>query len=180
MGSEMCIRDSYGEGLTHYINLMRGNHNIIVLVHNNYLYSLTTGQYSPTTPQKVKTKSTPAGSIEKPLHPISLALANNATFIARAYALEIDHLTKLVCQAIDHSGFSLIDILQPCVTLNKNQTIDKWYKEKIYKLKNPFTNKSKAFQESLREDKLAIGLFWQEKKPAYHQQVKILFWKDFF
>jgi 2-oxoglutarate ferredoxin oxidoreductase subunit beta len=163
----------YGEGLTHYINLMRGNHDITVLVHNNYLYSLTTGQYSPTTPKGTITESTPFGSIELALNPISLALANKASFVGRGYAFELEHLKKLISAAIKHKGFSLIDILQPCVTFNDNQTID-WYKKKVYKLDKPFKDISSAFKESIRDDKLAVGIFWQEKKPTYHQQLKVL------
>jgi 2-oxoglutarate/2-oxoacid ferredoxin oxidoreductase subunit beta len=162
---------SYGEGLQHFISLMRGNHDITVLVHNNYLYSLTTGQYSPTTPKGVKTKSTPDGSIEEALNPLALALANHSSFTARGYALDISQLTELICKAVRHTGFSFIDILQPCITFNKIQTIENWYKEKVFKLKAPFKNKTKAFKQALEQNKLATGIFWQEKKPSYHQQV---------
>jgi len=161
----------YGEGLTHFINLMRGNHDLTVLVHDNYLYSLTTGQYSPTTPQGMKTKSTPFGAIEHSLNPLSLALANNGGFIARGYAMDPKHLQKLIVQAIQHSGFSFIDILQPCVTFNKKQTLE-WYQQKIYKLDKTFKDKKKAFKNSLKSDKLAIGVFWQKKNKPYHQQIE--------
>ncbi len=164
----------YGEGLQHFINLMRGNHDITVLVHDNYLYSLTTGQYSPTTPKGTITKSTPEGSIEEPLNPLALALANNTTFAARGYALDISGLTSLIVKAVGHQGFSFVDILQPCVTFNKNQTVDNWYKDKIYPLPKTFKDKTKAFKEALRQDKLATGIFWQEKKPSYHTQVSVL------
>ena len=107
----------YGEGLTHYINLMRGNHDITVLVHDNFLYTLTTGQYSPTTPKGTITKSTPEGAIEEALNPISLALANNTTFVARGYAFEINHLTDLIYQAIKHSGFAKKSLRLSCGTV---------------------------------------------------------------
>ncbi|PIS09634.1 2-oxoacid ferredoxin oxidoreductase [Candidatus Beckwithbacteria bacterium CG10_big_fil_rev_8_21_14_0_10_34_10] len=163
----------YGEGLGHYINLMRGNHDITVLVHDNSLYSLTTGQTSPTTPKGIKTKSSPNGVIEEPLNPLALALANSASFCARTYALDIKDQTNTIIKAISHSGFSLIDILQPCITFNKTQTI-KWYQERVYKLKNRFKNKEEAFKETLRTDKLGTGIFWQEKRPAYHQECQTL------
>lgn len=159
----------YGEGLNHFINLMRGNHDIKVLVTDNYLYSLTTGQYSPTTPKGTITKTTPNGSIEEALNPLSLALANSTTFCSRGYAFEISHLTDLIIKAIKHRGFSLVDILQPCVTLNKNQTLS-WYKNKVFKLNKPFAKKDLAFNESQRLDKLGIGIFYQEQKPTYHQE----------
>ncbi|MFC1711586.1 thiamine pyrophosphate-dependent enzyme [Patescibacteria group bacterium] len=164
----------YGEGLNHFINLMRGNHDITVIVHDNYLYSLTTGQYSPTTPKGTKTKSTPTGSIEVPLNPLALALANSTTFAARGYAFDIKHLTDLFKQAIKHTGFSLVDVLQPCVTFNKTYTVKDWYQKKVYQLKNSFTSKNEAFKQALKYDKLAIGLFWQEQRKAYHEEVDVL------
>lgn len=163
----------YGEGLNHFINLMRGNHDITVLVHDNFLYSLTTGQYSPTTPKGTITKSTPEGSLEEALNPLALSLANQATFCARGYALEINHLSGLLIQAIKHEGFALIDILQPCITLNKNQNPD-WYKSKVIKLNSPFKSRVAALEEAQLKDKLSIGLFWQSIEPAYHQQLASL------
>jgi 2-oxoglutarate ferredoxin oxidoreductase subunit beta len=159
----------YGEGLNHFINLMRGNHDLTVLVTDNYLYSLTTGQYSPTTPKGTVTKTTPNGSIEEPLNPLALALANHTTFCSRGYAFEIQHLTDLIVQAIQHKGFSLVDILQPCVTLNKNQTLS-WYKEKVYKLPAVFQTKEEAMKEAQRTDKLGIGLFYEQQKPSYQEE----------
>jgi 2-oxoglutarate/2-oxoacid ferredoxin oxidoreductase subunit beta len=164
----------YGEGLNHYINLMRGNHDITVLVHNNYLYSLTTGQYSPTTPKGTKTKSTPFGSIEEPINPLAISLANQTTFSARGYSFEPAHLTDLIVKAINHTGFSLIDILQPCVTFNKNQTVEDWYKKRVYKLEKEFSNKHEAIKTALDREKLGIGIFWQEKKAAYHLEDEVL------
>jgi len=163
----------YGEGLNHFVNLMRGNHDITVLVHDNFLYSLTTGQYSPTTPRGTKTKSTPFGSIEEAMSPLSLAVANSASFCARGYALEGEHLKNLIIKGIKHKGFSFIDILQPCVTFNKSQTIE-WYKKRVYKLENKFETRVEAFKESQKNDKLGIGVFWEEKKPVYHEQVETL------
>jgi len=163
----------YGEGLNHFINLMRGNHNITVLVCDNYLYGLTTGQYSPTTIKGTITKSTPNGSIEEALNPLALALANQTTFAARGYAFDLSHLTNLIDKAINHQGFSLLDILQPCVSFNKTQTVA-WYQEKVYKLKTVFKTKPEAFNESLRTDKLAIGIFYQEDRLTYDREDKVL------
>lgn len=163
----------YGEGLTHFINLMRGNHDITVLVHDNFLYSLTTGQYSPTTPKGTITKSTPLGAIEEALNPLALAIANHASFASRGYAYEVSHLTNLIAEAIRHNGFGLVDILQPCLTFNRNQDLN-WYQKRISKLRNPFKNKSMSFKASLNLNKLAIGIFWQESRPSYHQQERVI------
>jgi 2-oxoglutarate ferredoxin oxidoreductase subunit beta len=166
----------YGEGGTHFINLMRGNHDVIVLVHNNHRYSLTTGQMSPTTEKGVKTKSTPEGTIEEPLNPIALALVNHATFIAREFAGDIPLLASRINEALNHTGFALIDILQPCVVFNPQQSYE-WYREHMVKLSeegHDSQNRELALNQALRTDKLATGLFYQESKPAYHQEVSEL------
>jgi 2-oxoglutarate ferredoxin oxidoreductase subunit beta len=166
----------YGEGGTHFINLMRGNHDVTVLVHNNHRYSLTTGQMSPTTEKGTKTKSTPEGSIEEPLNPIALALSNHATFVAREFAPDIPRLILRIGQAISHVGFSLIDILQPCPIFNPSQSLE-WYRERLVKLEDENHSPDDlegAWKQSMQNNKLAIGLFFKEDKPAYHQQVSEL------
>lgn len=166
----------YGEGGTHFINLMRGNHDITVLVHNNHRYSLTTGQMSPTTEKGTKTKSTPEGSIEEPFNPIAIALSNHATYIARQYAVDIPRLASCITEAVNHVGFSLVDILQPCITFNPAQGPE-WYQEYIVRLedeKHTPDNLENAAKQAMRKDKLPIGLFFKEEKPAYHQEVSEL------
>jgi len=163
----------YGEGGTHFLNLMRGNHDITVLVHDNHRYSLTTGQMSPTTEKGTKTKSTPQGSIEEPLNPVAVALTNHATFVAREFSPDIPRLTQRITEAINHTGFSLIDILQPCPIFNPGQSHE-WYREKLIKLDDENyqpNNREIAWKQAVRADELPIGLFFQETKPAYHQQV---------
>lgn len=164
----------YGEGGTHFINEMRGNHDITVLVHNNHRYSLTTGQMSPTTKKGTKTKSTPQGSIEEAFNPMAIAVSNHATFIAREFAGDIPSLANRIAQAITHPGFAVIDILQPCVVFNPEQSYD-WYRQNMVKLedeKHDSTNKEAAWKQAMRTDKLPIGLFYQDKNSVpYHSQV---------
>jgi len=165
----------YGEGGTHFINLMRGNHDITVMVHDNHRYSLTTGQMSPTTDKGTKTKSTPEGTIEEPFNPIGIALTNHASFIAREFAGDIPGLGARIGEAINHSGFSLIDVLQPCTVFNPEQGYD-WYREHMVKLADEGyeMNKEAGWKQAMRSEKLPVGLFWKEDKPAYHQQVATL------
>src|SRR3972149_9554474 len=166
----------YGEGGTHFLNLMRGNHDITLLVHDNHRYSLTTGQMSPTTEKGTKTKSTPEGSIADPLNPIAIAISNHATFIAREFAPDIPRLNKRVTEGINHIGFSIIDILQPCPIFNPKQSHE-WYRQMLVKLEDEShqpNDRGAAWKQAVRIDKLPIGLFFQETKPAYHQQVSEL------
>lgn len=163
----------YGEGLTHFLNEMRGNHDISIFVHNNHRYSLTTGQMSPTTAPGTKTKSTPFGSIEQELNPVALALTNHATFVAREFAVDVKTVTQRMVEAINHTGFSVIDILQPCMVFNPEMDT-KWYMEHIEKLEtlgHQPSDKIGAIKQAIRSDKLATGLFWlDDSKTAYHQQ----------
>lgn len=163
----------FGEGLSHFISLARGNHDIVVLSHDNYLYSLTTGQMSPTTKKGTVTPSTPNGSIDESFNPLANALINHATFVARGFSANIPHLADLIVQAVKHPGFSFIDILQPCVTYNHSMPYD-WYRKHIYDLKpakhNP-ADFASALTKALETERLPIGVFYQTVKPTFHQQI---------
>jgi 2-oxoglutarate ferredoxin oxidoreductase subunit beta len=162
---------AFGEGLTHFINEMRGNQDITVLVHDNHRYSLTTGQMSPTTPKGTKTRSTPLGSIEQELNPISLSLSNHATFVAREFAVDVKTLTQTIKDGIMHPGFAVIDILQPCMVFNPEMDT-RWYMERLEKLSaaghDPH-NLASAWKQSQRTDKLPVGLFFVDPASVpYH------------
>ncbi len=156
--------DTYGEGLNHFISAMRGNHDITLLVHDNQVYGLTTGQTAPTTDKGTKTKSTPAGAPEVPINPIGLALTSDATFIARGFAGNIKHLTELIKRAIQHTGFSLVDMFQPCFTFNKVNTYH-YFKERVYDLQEAgfdANHKVVAWEKTFEHDKLPIGVFYED------------------
>lgn len=166
----------FGEGGNHFINLMRGNHDITVLVHNNQRYSLTIGQTSPKTDKGIKTKSTPEGSIEEPFNDLSVAISNHATFVAREFAADIPRLSSRILEALNHTGFSFIDILQACPTFNSEHNLE-WYHDNLVKLEDEVyfpTDRLEAWKQTQRTDKWPIGLFFKEDKLAYHQQVSEL------
>ncbi len=125
--------DCLGEGGNHFIHAAKRNPNITVLVHNNEVYGLTTGQAAPTAQVGMVTKSTPTGVIDPPFTPSSLGIFTGATFAARGFAGDIPHLTDLMSQAIQHKGFSVVDMLQPCVTFDKIHTYQ-WYRERVQKV----------------------------------------------
>ncbi len=163
----------FGEGLSHFISLARGNHDIVVLSHDNYLYSLTTGQMSPTTKKGTVTPSTPDGSIDESFNPLANAIINHAAFVARGFSANIPHLADLIVQAVKHPGFSFIDILQPCVTYNRSMSYD-WYRKHIYDLKSVKHNPAdfaSALTKALETERLPIGVFYQTVKPTFHQQI---------
>src|SRR6202165_2808972 len=127
--------DGFGIGGNHFMHTMRRNVDLLYLAMDNQIYGLTTGQTSPTSRVGMKTKSTPYGSVENPINPISLALAAGATFIARGYSAEQKHLTELIKRGIEHKGFSFLDVFSPCVTYNQDNTYQ-WFKPRVKKLED--------------------------------------------
>ena len=166
--------DCLGEGGNHFIHACRRNHDLTILLHDNALYSLTTGQTSPTTSHGVKTKSTPQGNLDEPFSPLALAIASGATFAARAYSGDMQKLTDLMIKANEHKGLSVIDILQPCVTFNKQLTND-FFRENTYYLPEDYdpSNKEKAFAKALEwtEKQIPLGIIYEVEKPSYESQI---------
>jgi len=170
--------DGYQEGVQHFIHVMRRNHDITYLVHDNQIYGLTTGQASSTTLMGTRTKTTPFGNIEIPFNPILTAIDGGATYVARGFAGDVVHLKELIKGAIQHKGFSLVDIFQPCVTFNKVNTYD-WFRERVYKLEEANHNPAdkKAAREKAEEDiasdynMVPVGLFYKEERVPYEEQL---------
>jgi 2-oxoglutarate/2-oxoacid ferredoxin oxidoreductase subunit beta len=110
--------DALSIGGNHLIHAMRRNSNFTVLMFNNQIYGLTKGQYSPTSELGKVTKSTPAGSIDYPFNPVSVALGAEATFVARSIDTEREHLADVLRQAARHQGTSFVEIYQNCAIFN--------------------------------------------------------------
>lgn len=110
--------DALSIGGNHLIHLLRRNLDLKVLLFNNRIYGLTKGQYSPTSERGKQTKSSPLGSLEQPFNPLSLALAAQASFVARSVDVEPKHLQETLTAAANHRGTALIEILQNCNIFN--------------------------------------------------------------
>lgn len=113
-----------GDGLSiggnHLMHCMRRNVNLNIVLFNNRIYGLTKGQYSPTSELGKKTKSTPYGSIDNPLHPLSIAIGCEATFVARSIDVNIKHLGATLKRAAEHQGVSFVEVYQNCNVFNDN------------------------------------------------------------
>lgn len=160
--------DLYGEGGNHFLHAIRRNINITVLAHNNQVYGLTKGQASPTSDQGFVTKLQPFGVILSPFNPLSVAIALDASFVARSFAGDKAHLSEMIQKAVKHQGFALVDILQPCVTFNKKNNFI-WYKKRVYKLDENYNPKDRigAFAKSLEwADKIPTGVIYINDRPA--------------
>jgi 2-oxoglutarate ferredoxin oxidoreductase subunit beta len=166
--------DGYGIGLGHFVHAMRRNLDITYIVMNNMTYGLTTGQTSPTTKKGTTTKSTPLGNLEEAINPLALALVSGASFVARGFSGQIDHLSNLFAQGIQHKGFALIDVFSPCITYMNTYP---YFKEHCYQLEETDyqpTDFHKAMEKALEmdamEDKVPIGVFYRVSRPTYEAE----------
>lgn len=168
--------DAYGEGGNHFIHNIRRNVDIAHFVHDNQIYGLTKGQASPTSGRGHVTEVQPGGSVHEPMNPLLVAIAMGATFVARSFSGDREHVTQMMMEAINHKGYALLDILQPCVSFNKVNTFQ-WYNKRVYRLDVSYDsgNKLAAMQKAMEwEDKIPLGVLYRETKPTYHDSVEML------
>jgi 2-oxoglutarate ferredoxin oxidoreductase subunit beta len=171
--------DGYGEGLSHFLNAVRRNLNIVDVVQDNRIYGLTKGQYSPTSERGKRTPTSPEGSIDGPVQPLALAITAGATFVSRGYSGELKHLAWLIGEALEHPGYALVDVLQPCVTFNRSYAYD-FYNERVYKLEEEAgydpTDRTAAWEKAQEwGERIPIGIFYRGAPiPTYEEQVPAL------
>jgi 2-oxoglutarate ferredoxin oxidoreductase subunit beta len=166
--------DSYAEGLDHLIFAAKRNIDITVLIHNNRVYGLTTGQYTPTSPLGFKGKSTPSGTAEYPINPIELMLASGATYVARGYTKKMDLLKKLILEGISHKGFAFIDVLQICATFFP---VTDYYSQRVYELSDHNRTDFESACTKAREwdynsdTNIALGTFFERSLPSFDEKM---------
>jgi 2-oxoglutarate ferredoxin oxidoreductase subunit beta len=160
--------DCYGEGGNHLLAAIRRNPKILLVVHNNQVYALTKGQASPTTDMGYKTLLQPEGVAYPPLHALALAVSQDCSWVGRGFAGEVQHLADLYKQALNHRGFALLEVLQPCVTFNHVNTY-KWYSERVYRVEeepgyDP-ENELWAYQKAKEwGDRIPIGVIYRHPR----------------
>lgn len=160
--------DALGEGLEHMIFAAKRNADIAIIVHNNGVYGLTTGQFTPVSERGFKGPSTPFGNVEAPLNPMALLLESGATFLARGYSGRIDQLADLIAQAVMHPGFAFIDALQPCVTFNN--TYEKYNAmSEIYS--QPADDYDRAMAAAKVSDRIPLGILYRVERTPYHEML---------
>jgi 2-oxoglutarate ferredoxin oxidoreductase subunit beta len=170
--------DAYGIGGNHFVHACRRNPNLTQIVQNNQVYGLTKGQYSPTSEKGFVTTTSPDGAIELGFNPMSIALGAGATFVARGFAGEPKHMAGLISQGIQHRGYALIDVLQPCVTFNPINTYD-WYRQRVYHLEDedydPSDREAAWVKAHEWEQRIPLGVLYRaEGVPTYEDQVRAL------
>lgn len=157
-------------GGTHFIHSARKNIDITVIMFDNFVYGLTKGQVSPTSPHNLITPTTPEGNLDEPINPISLALISGATYVAQTFALDVNHTFKIIQEAIEHKGFSFVNILSPCITYYRAEDL-KTFKNKIKPLPEEYLNDlPKAIYNSTSYE-YYTGVFYKVIKPTFENSV---------
>ncbi len=171
--------DGYGMGLGHWLHAVRRNIGLVDIVQDNRVYGLTKGQYSPTSEPGMRTPTSPEGAIDRPVQPLALAIAAGATFVARGYPGELHHLVWLIGEALQHPGYALVDVLQPCVTFNRASSYD-FYSKRVYKLEDeagydPQDRTAAWVKAQEWGERIPIGIVYRgEPIPTYEEQVPAL------
>jgi 2-oxoglutarate ferredoxin oxidoreductase subunit beta len=166
----------YGEGGNHFLAAIRRNVDLTVLVHDNQVYGLTKGQASPTSEKGFVTKAQPDGVYSIPFNPLAVAVALQAGFVARAFAGMVEHLVEMIQAGIKHKGFSLIDILQPCVSFNRVNTYE-WYRQRCKPLPHDYdpTDWQRAMAISLKwGEEIPIGIIYRNNRPSFEEHFPML------
>jgi 2-oxoglutarate/2-oxoacid ferredoxin oxidoreductase subunit beta len=161
--------DCYAEGGNHLIHAIRRNPDITLLVHNNQVFGLTRGQAAPTAELGFITKMQPHGVMLPPFNPLALAISQGASLVARGYAGNGEHLVELIKAALRNPGFSLLDVLQPCVSFDQRHTYA-WYQERVYHLDQQHDPADKIAAYHKAEEwgeKIPLGIIFKKERPAY-------------
>ncbi len=170
--------DGYGIGGNHFTHTARRNVDLTYIVMDNQIYGLTTGQASPTSAQEMKTKSTPFGSVEFTYNPITAAIMNGATFVARGFSSDVKHLSMIMSQAIQHEGFALVSVFSPCITFNHDNDV-RFFKDRVRRLEDEDHDtgdwKAACDKALVWGDEIYTGLFYKnDDRPALDKLEPVL------
>lgn len=178
---------NYGEDGNHLIHAIRRNPDITMITHNNMVYGLTKGQASPTSQVGFTTPVQVEGVFLEPFNPVAVAVALDASFVARTFCADKDRSKEILKRAIKHKGFALVDMFQPCVTFNRVNTF-KWFREHTYYLYGDYdpTNRLQAFGKAVEKDNFPLGVIYlntnkrtfEENLPAYKKEKTPLFKRE--
>lgn len=167
--------DMYGEGGNHFIHAIRRNPNIAHLVHNNMVYGLTKGQASPTSQQGFTTPVQTEGVSQKPFNPLAVAVSLDASFVARVFCGDTDFTASVIRQAVEHPGYALVDIFQPCVSFNRTNNF-KWFKDNTYRIGEQHDPEevNAALSKAMEKDPYPTGVIYRNpSKPTFESQLPI-------
>ena len=165
--------DTYDEGMAHFIHAAKRNSDITVIVHDNRVFSLTVNQPTSTSPKGYIGTTSPNGSVENPINPLDVTLTLGATFVARGYAGKPQQLKRLILEGMQHKGFSLIEVLQPCVIWHDTYPD---YNERCYEMEEEYMHFERARERAREWDyandsRIPLGVFYKDERPTYEEQL---------
>lgn len=170
--------DSFAEGLDHLIFAAKRNSDITVVVHDNRTYGLATGQFTPTSQEEFTGGTMPEGAKEESFNPLEIMLVSGATFIGRGYPIKKDHFKKILKEAIVHKGFSIVDVLQVCVTFNN---LYKSYNKNVYEIVDEDLDNSDEALKKIRswnykdsDEPIPIGSFYKTSRVGFEEKYQKL------
>jgi 2-oxoglutarate ferredoxin oxidoreductase subunit beta len=157
--------DGYSIGGNHFLHACRRNVDLTYIVMDNHVYGMTKGQPSPTTEPDWCSKLAPAGTGVREFHPLVIALASGANFIARASSGDPNGCAELIAQAVRHPGFSFLEILSPCVTFRPEQRA---WKDAVHPASfAPTDDPARAARRLMTDDGFNIGVLYKGNRPPY-------------
>jgi len=168
--------DGYAIGAGHFIHALRRNTDLTYIVMDNQTYGLTKGQSSPTSATGYVAGTSPAGSAEAPINGLALALAAGGTFLARGFSAQPKQLVEMLKAAVRHKGFSVVEVMSPCVTYNKTNTYA-WFKENVTDVSqtpgyDP-SDRTRAFDVLSGEGKIPLGIIYRAERPTFEELLRI-------
>jgi len=163
--------DAFSIGAGHLPHAARRNVDITYIVMDNEIYGLTKGQPSPTSPLGLERKASPYGHVENPINPILMALAYDASFVARGFSSRPKEVTELIKQGIMHKGFAFIQVLSPCVTFYDTYKRFREITAPLPPDHDP-TDRLAAMRLAMDEETLYLGVFYKKERPTFDEQVK--------
>jgi 2-oxoglutarate ferredoxin oxidoreductase subunit beta len=160
--------DGYSIGGNHFLHACRRNVDLTYIVMDNHVYGMTKGQPSPTTEPDWDSKLSPGGTGVREFHPLVIALASGANFVARAFSGDPNGCAQILAQAIQHPGFSFVEILSPCVTFRPDQ---RSWKELVHPAPVEATDDpARAARRIMTDDGFNIGVLYRGNRPVYRAQ----------
>lgn len=165
--------DGYAIGAGHFVHAVRRNIDMTYIVMDNQTYGLTKGQSSPTSATGYVASVSPDGNPDTPLNGLALALAAGATFIARGFSAQPKQMVAMIKAAVEHRGFSIVEVMSPCVTYNKINTYA-WFKENVEDVtaREDYApnDRAAAFAALMREGDIPLGIIYKEDRPTFEDR----------
>ncbi len=161
--------DGFSIGGNHFLHACRRNVDMTYIVMDNRVYGMTKGQPSPTTESDWDSALSPGGTGLRSFHPLVIALASGANFVAREFSGDIKGCTRTIVEAVRHPGFSFVEILSPCVTFRPDE---KAWKDQVHVASVPETDDpARAARRIMTDDGMNTGILYRGPRAPYHASV---------